>query len=655
MFMDMWGMANSFGCCGVVIYMCVCMCMSVPAHKSLFTSLTREKQLLLSCHHHHHLTLSLSPNTKHMQLGAPFVAMPWYVVTVYFGGPVVAVIVIVTIMNILICQKVYRIQKASQKWSVRKTMELSKKVFWQSVFYVTALYVTLPFVLLSYYVKYSGGGDSFWVYAMASLMAPIQGFINMLVYFQRTSDTKAEVFARLVLARAKRLSSELFDSMIFLTRRGRFSRKEQSTDMYSYESDNMMHSQYQHENNNGGAAAAGGSKHHSSSFHANTTNGGGGGGASSSGVGRDELRSSLSQVDPLSEYTQSGRRRHNYTMGQHGSVSGRTEDLSESINLEHGCRSTGHALQDGFMSQHELAEQALFRINSEAECNLNDRDNSGRGSGYQHGHESFSGNGMYGPADNMNHDENAQDDDDSSVDSQFAATMEYWRLNHMADAEKEQPRRRVGRRAGMGFMGGFAPVPEPVQQQQPPPPHNDGQHRGTARDANQYQSEAASMPPQATTPKGHKNVASGFWHNGRDHGNDQDPGSVTTPTKGIGPFGHGKVPKLSGTVLRRADQTSDADEPNNHKSPAVVGFFQRRGSGSGRGGNRRRQSRSQHSHSNDGSGDDSGYFSGSLSAAGRDHHGPRDVDRLEASGQDRIILPNLASGGTGGSTASDGD
>lgn len=122
--------------------------------------------------------------------------------TAFYGAPVATVIFVVTLLSAAICLQVYTLQKASLRWATRKSMELSRKVFWQSFLYVAAFYVTLPFVLLSYYIKFAGG-TSFWIFGVAAVMAPAQGLINALIYFQRSSS---DDLTTLVRARAVNLA-----------------------------------------------------------------------------------------------------------------------------------------------------------------------------------------------------------------------------------------------------------------------------------------------------------------------------------------------------------------------------------------------------------------------------------------------------------------
>lgn len=135
------------------------------------------------------------------KLDAPFASQSWHIVTLFYGLPVMVVIVAISAMTACLCYQVYSVQKASLRYGARKSMELSRRVFWQSAFYVAAFYVTLPFVLLSYYVKFAEGGTEFWIFAVASVMAPAQGLMNALIHFQRkgaSADALSAVLARRV-------------------------------------------------------------------------------------------------------------------------------------------------------------------------------------------------------------------------------------------------------------------------------------------------------------------------------------------------------------------------------------------------------------------------------------------------------------------------
>ena len=96
-------------------------------------------------------------------------------------------------------------QRASKKWSMNKSMDLSRRVFSQSLHYVLSFYVSVPCVLLSYYIKYSHEGSSFWIFAVAAVMGPAHGTMNAMVYFGKSGiDDRLTTIVR---QRARRFSS----------------------------------------------------------------------------------------------------------------------------------------------------------------------------------------------------------------------------------------------------------------------------------------------------------------------------------------------------------------------------------------------------------------------------------------------------------------
>lgn len=88
-----------------------------------------------------------------------------------------------------------------------KSLAITKKVFWQSFWYVMAFYVTLPFVLLSFYLPYDSP-DDFWIFAVTAVLAPLQGFMNAFVYFQRNKGL-VEILVSLYESLSASLSATL--------------------------------------------------------------------------------------------------------------------------------------------------------------------------------------------------------------------------------------------------------------------------------------------------------------------------------------------------------------------------------------------------------------------------------------------------------------
>ena len=108
-----------------------------------------------------------------------------WLVKLFYTGPVCATLSVLTIVTAVICCKVYHQQKQVQRWMYNRSLKLARVVFWQSFWYVMAFYLTLPPVLFTFYIEFTRR-DHIWLMVMAAALAPLQGFINFLVYFQRS-------------------------------------------------------------------------------------------------------------------------------------------------------------------------------------------------------------------------------------------------------------------------------------------------------------------------------------------------------------------------------------------------------------------------------------------------------------------------------------
>ena len=125
----------------------------------------------------------------------PLTASQWQI-SLFYTVPVSIVLIVLALVTLSICWRVYSQQARARKkrWRMEKRASVAKKVFWQSFWYVSAFYVTLPFVLLSFYVKFESS-RYFWIYIATAILAPLQGTMNALIYFQRSKDVQA-FFAR---------------------------------------------------------------------------------------------------------------------------------------------------------------------------------------------------------------------------------------------------------------------------------------------------------------------------------------------------------------------------------------------------------------------------------------------------------------------------
>ena len=112
-----------------------------------------------------------------------------YQISLFYTVPVSIVLIVLTSVTAVICRKVYKVQKKAQRWMVARTLKVSRMVFWQSFWYVMAFYATLPFVLVSFYVDFDSP-RTFWVLVGTAILAPLQGVVTALVYFQRKSGGK---------------------------------------------------------------------------------------------------------------------------------------------------------------------------------------------------------------------------------------------------------------------------------------------------------------------------------------------------------------------------------------------------------------------------------------------------------------------------------
>ena len=119
----------------------------------------------------------------------PLTASQWQV-SLFYTVPVSVVLIVLTAVTVSICWHVYAQHVKVRKWRADKQASVTKIVFWQSFWYVSAFYLTLPFVLLSFYVKFESP-RYFWIYIATAILAPLQGMMNALVYFQRSKDFRA--------------------------------------------------------------------------------------------------------------------------------------------------------------------------------------------------------------------------------------------------------------------------------------------------------------------------------------------------------------------------------------------------------------------------------------------------------------------------------
>ena len=115
----------------------------------------------------------------------PLTAGQWQV-SLFYTAPVSIVLMSLTVSTVWICVHVYCQQKRVQQWMFDQRLKLTRMVLWQSFCYVLAFYVTLPVVLLSFYIEFTARRH-YWLLFTTAALAPLQGMMNAIVYFQRSS------------------------------------------------------------------------------------------------------------------------------------------------------------------------------------------------------------------------------------------------------------------------------------------------------------------------------------------------------------------------------------------------------------------------------------------------------------------------------------
>ena len=137
----------------------------------------------------------------------PLTSNVWQL-SLFYTAPVSLVLVVLTASTAGICHSVYKQQQKARKWKFgKKSLAITREVFWQSFWYVSAFYVTLPLMLLSYYVPFVYPRD-FWIFVVTAILAPLQGLMNSLVYFQRAKLFQKLTCLSFLCRKCKRQQSE---------------------------------------------------------------------------------------------------------------------------------------------------------------------------------------------------------------------------------------------------------------------------------------------------------------------------------------------------------------------------------------------------------------------------------------------------------------
>ena len=141
-------------------------------------------------------------------LKPPAISSMWPI-ALFVTVPISVVLTILITSTSILCVTVYRQQKRAQRWLANPNMALARKVLWQSFCYVMAFLVTQPILLASYSHHFMTRRNFVTSLLLVAVLAPIQGFVNALVFFQRTEGAKVyDRLSQLLSSRSHKLSTK---------------------------------------------------------------------------------------------------------------------------------------------------------------------------------------------------------------------------------------------------------------------------------------------------------------------------------------------------------------------------------------------------------------------------------------------------------------
>ena len=106
--------------------------------------------------------------------------------TLLLTAPMSIALTVMTMTTVAMCMKVYRGEMKANKWRADKRLMMTKTVFWRSFWYVAAFILTQPMLLIQNYRSFESRMDAETVVMLSAILAPGQGVLNSIIYFQRT-------------------------------------------------------------------------------------------------------------------------------------------------------------------------------------------------------------------------------------------------------------------------------------------------------------------------------------------------------------------------------------------------------------------------------------------------------------------------------------
>lgn len=114
----------------------------------------------------------------------------WQPVIWFMFVPIGACLLGMLWATLALFRAVYKIEKSSAQWRmVEATDSLTVTVFWRCFWYLLASIVPWSLYLAQFHVEFKQATYGYWI--VLELTIPIQGFLNALVFYQRTSTSKS--------------------------------------------------------------------------------------------------------------------------------------------------------------------------------------------------------------------------------------------------------------------------------------------------------------------------------------------------------------------------------------------------------------------------------------------------------------------------------
>ena len=132
-----------------------------------------------------------SPDWRWCYLGTPPQAASWLPGLFFFVIPVALCILAMTVLTVIFVRHVQQVYRKTQSKSMKQNRKgkgqkrgsLASRAFWQSVWFLAVFYAVWPLQFAAFVVPTVP--SNYWIYLLAAIFGPLQGFLNALVVFCR--------------------------------------------------------------------------------------------------------------------------------------------------------------------------------------------------------------------------------------------------------------------------------------------------------------------------------------------------------------------------------------------------------------------------------------------------------------------------------------